>query len=282
MLTDLPACRLAPAQLDTIKVRLQTQVAGVDGKMPFNGMVDCAKKTFAHEGMGGLYRGAASPLLGAMAHNAGVFFSYGQAKKLTGADQVGAPLYTYFLAGALSAVPISFIETPVDLLKIKMQSQVGKGEYSGVIDAARKLSRAHGIAGLYQGGVASWTRNIPCFGMYFLGSEFGYRQVVPPGTKATPDQVFIGGLVGGGIAGFCFWGIFYPLEVVKTRMQSDHIEVAKRRYSSFMDCVRKTNTEGGAAAFYKGYVPSMVRAVPVNAAIFCAVYSVKDRLNNAL
>jgi hypothetical protein len=46
--------------------------------------------------------------------------------------------------------------------------------------------------------------------------------------------------------------------------------------------VRKTHAEGGAAAFYKGYVPSMVRAVPVNAAIVCAVYSVKDWLNNAL
>ena len=64
-----------------------------------------------------------------MAHNAGVFFSYGMAKTITGADQLGAPLCTYFLAGSLAAVPISIVESPVDLLKIKLQSQVGEGEY---------------------------------------------------------------------------------------------------------------------------------------------------------
>lgn len=37
----------------------------------------------AREGVKGLYAGAASPLLGAMAHNAGVFFSYGMAKQVT-------------------------------------------------------------------------------------------------------------------------------------------------------------------------------------------------------
>ena len=43
-------------------------------------MMDCIKKTLAKEGPAGLYAGATSPLAGAMAHNAGVFFSYGAAK----------------------------------------------------------------------------------------------------------------------------------------------------------------------------------------------------------
>lgn len=38
----------------------------------------------------------------------------------------------------------------------------------------------------------------------------------------------------------------------------------------------KTQAEGGVKAFYKGYIPSLTRAVPVNAAIFCAVFQVKD------
>lgn len=46
-------------------------------------MADCFRKTMAREGVKGLYAGAASPLIGAMAHNAGVFFSYGMSKKVT-------------------------------------------------------------------------------------------------------------------------------------------------------------------------------------------------------
>lgn len=65
--------------LDTIKVRLQTQSST---NPEFTGMADCFRKTWAREGLGGLYAGAASPLLGAMAHNAGVFFSYGMAKRV--------------------------------------------------------------------------------------------------------------------------------------------------------------------------------------------------------
>lgn len=41
-------------------------------------MIDCFRKTFIKEGFGGLYKGASSPLAGAMFHNAGVFFSYGK------------------------------------------------------------------------------------------------------------------------------------------------------------------------------------------------------------
>jgi len=244
-------------------------------------MADCARKTFAGEGLGGLYKGAASPLLGAAIHNAGVFFSYGQAKRLTGADVKGAALSKYWLAGAIASVPITVLETPVDLFKIKLQTQVGSGgEYSGVIDAGKKIIGKYGWKGAYQGFAPTMARNIPCFATYFCFSEFGYRLVNPVDSPTAPTvtKAFLGGLVGGAIAGFGFWGIFYPLEVIKTRMQSDHIDVAKRKYSSMMDCASKTYAEGGVAAFYKGYTPAIVRAIPVNAAIFCVVFSVKNAM----
>jgi len=57
--------------LDTIKVRLQIQGPG---QKQFNGAIDCLRKTVRNEGFFALYKGSASPLLGAMAHNAVVFF----------------------------------------------------------------------------------------------------------------------------------------------------------------------------------------------------------------
>jgi len=228
--------------------------------------VDCARKTFAGEGLGGLYKGAASPLLGAAIHNAGVFFSYGQSKRFTGASEKGAPLSTFWFAGALASIPITVLETPVDLFKIKLQAQVGKGEYAGVIDAGRKIIGKYGWRGAYQGFNPTMARNIPCFATYFCFSEAGYRWVNPPdGPTPSTARAFLGGLVGGACAGFGFWGIFYPLETIKSRMQSDAIEVEKRKYSSMLDCARKTHAEGGIQAFYKGYVPAIVRGIPVNA-----------------
>jgi solute carrier family 25 carnitine/acylcarnitine transporter 20/29 len=65
-------------------------------------------------------------------------------------------------------------------------------------------------------------------------------------------------------------------------MQSDNIAIDARRYTSYFDCVRKTYADGGVIAFFKGYVPSLARAIPVNAAIFCAVFQVKERMKAIL
>jgi len=95
---------------------------------PFTGTVDCIRKTVAYEGIAGLYKGAMSPLAGAMALNAGIFFAYGQSKllvsKVTGRSQKEMTLLDYFIAGALTGGFVSPIETPVDLLKCKLQAQV--------------------------------------------------------------------------------------------------------------------------------------------------------------
>ena len=91
--------------------------------------------------------------------------------------------------------------------------------------------------------------------------------------------------------------MLYPLETVKTRMQSDHIQVSKRMYSSLADCFRKTyvstvevsrmrilvtlnQAENGIPTFFKGYMPSLARALPVNSAIFCAVFAARNELDH--
>lgn len=50
-------------------------------------MGDAFRKIMAEEGVKGLYAGATSPLMGAMAMNAMVFFSYGASKKVSAFEQ---------------------------------------------------------------------------------------------------------------------------------------------------------------------------------------------------
>ena len=51
-----------------------------------------------------------------------------------------------------------------------------------------------------------------------------------------------------------------------------------RRYKSIVDCASKTLREEGAAAFFKGYTPTIARAVPVNGAIFLAYSAAKEAM----
>lgn len=64
---------------DTIKVRLQTQSST---KPIYSGVIDCFKKTLQWEGIGGLYKGMSSPMVGQMAFRASFFTAFAESKKL--------------------------------------------------------------------------------------------------------------------------------------------------------------------------------------------------------
>jgi len=259
--------------LDTVKVRLQNQVDVPGQVKQFNGMLDTFRKTVQIEGVKGLYKGATSPLAGAMAHNAGVFFSYGQAKNwlAAGKGMDKLTLSDYFIAGAITGAFVSHIEGPIDLLKVKLQAQVGAGQYKGVWDCVTQLLRSRGPQSLYQGYAAVQMRNIPAFAVYFEFFEQAKSWVTPAGQQPT----LFGTFLAGGWAGFGFWGIFYPFDVIKTRMQTDATFPKDRRYKGTIDCFNQIYTQEGAKGFFKGYYPAVLRAVLVNACIFYAVSAVK-------
>ena len=78
--------------------------------------------TLRREGPRGLYKGAASPLAGAMAQNAACFFSWGLAKKMVAGDGEGELSPSQMVcAGLLAGGACVVVETPIDLLKTQMQ-----------------------------------------------------------------------------------------------------------------------------------------------------------------
>eukprot|EP00164_Ancoracysta_twista_P006506 GFYU01009063.1.p1 GENE.GFYU01009063.1~~GFYU01009063.1.p1 ORF type:complete len:298 (-),score=82.20 GFYU01009063.1:201-1094(-) len=269
---------IAGHPLDTVKTRLQTQVI-VPGQPPqYAGMIDCFKKTSAQEGWRGLYKGAAAPLAGAMFHNANLFFSYGQSKnivmQMSKTDKMESR--HFFAAGMMTGGFVSLIEAPIDLFKCKLQAQTaavegGKPQYTGVYDCAKQTASRYGIRGVYQGLGATWLRNIPAFGCYFCAGDTVKQVMTPPGEKPSTQVMFLSGAA----AGFAFWGLNYPLELIKTRMQTDHSEMSQRKYKSIIDCATKTLRNDGVQAFFRGYTPCLIRAIAVNGAIFLAVESTK-------
>eukprot|EP00028_Trichosphaerium_sp_Am-I-7-wt_P013358 CAMPEP_0168509822 /NCGR_PEP_ID=MMETSP0405-20121227/1039_1 /TAXON_ID=498012 /ORGANISM="Trichosphaerium sp, Strain Am-I-7 wt" /LENGTH=155 /DNA_ID=CAMNT_0008527423 /DNA_START=182 /DNA_END=646 /DNA_ORIENTATION=- len=131
--------------LDTIKVRLQTSER-------YGGMSDAFVKTFRQEGLGGLFKGAASPLAGAVVHNAIIFFSNGRFKQFWADKNGNTTGWRMFMSGAFTGVAASVCEGPIDLFKCKMQAQIGSGQFTGVYDCVKQIIQQQGIRGIYQGG----------------------------------------------------------------------------------------------------------------------------------
>ncbi|XP_076941837.1 mitochondrial carnitine/acylcarnitine carrier-like protein [Bidens hawaiensis] len=287
---------------DTIKVKLQSQPTPPPGQLPkYSGAIDAVKKTLAAEGAGGLYKGMGAPLATVAAFNALLFTVRGQMETLL-RSAPGAPLTVnqQFIAGAGAGVAVSFLATPTELIKCRLQAQ-GAGaavvveasaavvteagaagatataakaataavpvRYGGPMDVAKQVLRSEGgIRGLYKGLFPTLAREVPGNAAMF-GVYEALKQYMAGGT----DTSGLGRgslMLAGGLAGGAFWASVYPIDVVKSVIQIDDYKNPK--YSGSIDAFKKILKAEGVGGLYKGFGPAMGRSVPANAACFLA------------
>eukprot|EP01129_Flabellula_baltica_P002817 TRINITY_DN1270_c0_g2_i1.p1 TRINITY_DN1270_c0_g2~~TRINITY_DN1270_c0_g2_i1.p1 ORF type:complete len:234 (-),score=33.18 TRINITY_DN1270_c0_g2_i1:37-738(-) len=226
------------------------------------------------EGYFSFYRGVSSPLLFGMIHNAVIFYSRGQIeyalRKYHNITTGELPLSFVYLSGLLTGIPISFVETPMELMKIKLQTRKNISFASYL----PSIIKNNGFRGLYQGYVPCLLRAVPQFGGYFLGFEYVSRKLTHPGKELSYPACFLAG----SFAGLACWVYSYPVEIIKTHIQQDHFVKSQRQYHGMIDCGKQIYAKQGIKGFFKGIVPCLLRAAPVNGSIFLAVTFSKRQL----
>lgn len=269
---------------DLVKVRMQTAERGV-----YSSALDVARKTIAREGLArGLYAGVSAPLVGVTPMFMVSFWGYGVGKQLVESfsptpvarDQAGNPQYTIgqvSTAGFLSAIPMTAITAPFERVKVLLQLQGQKelkpGEkpkYANGLDVVRQLYREGGLRSVFRGSAMTLARDGPGSAAYFATYEYVKRSLTPKDANGHPT----GGLslsavlVAGGAAGVAMWIPVFPIDTVKSRLQS--AEEGSR--ASIMGTIRGVyKSGGGIRAFFPGFGPALARAVPANAATFLGV-----------
>ncbi|KAF3170876.1 hypothetical protein TWF788_010047 [Orbilia oligospora] len=113
---------------DTVKVRLQTQ-------NHFKGPLDCFTQGLRNDGITGLYRGIAPPLVGAAAENAGLFFGY---------------------TASQNVIRQSFYSSYDPEQKLPMPALVTCGAIAGAFFS--EVIKAHGILGMWHGQSGTFLR----------------------------------------------------------------------------------------------------------------------------
>ncbi len=264
---------------DTVKVLLQTQPA----ENPiYKGPLDAATKVVKAEGFGGLYKGVTSPLAGQMFFRATLFFGYARAKEIVGVSP-DDPL-SYCKAGMLAWMAGSFFESPIDLYKSQWQSQIIKAkqtanyvpEFKSVGECVKASFKHSGIRGPFQGFGATLTRNLPAGAIYFGVFENAKNHFAKGNANGVATDVQI--MAAGGLGGFCYWSLFYPIDVIKSALMTDNIDPKKRQYKGFLDAGSQLIKQGGVKRLYAGLVPCLLRASPANAGMLYTVDKIKQML----
>lgn len=243
--------------LDTVKVRLQTQVI-VPGTPPkYAGVFDCIRQTVAHEGVTGLYKGMAAPLLGYTPMWALCFFGYDVGKRVVGGTKTPDQMTVAQLAvaGSISGFFTTLVMGPAERIKSLLQVQGANTQklYAGPIDVIQKI----GVRGVFQGTLATLYRDVPASAGYFGAYEYTKRLLRGPDGKTSDSGL----LLAGGMAGVMNWAVCMPMDVVKSRIQTAAVGAS----TNFVTIFKNILVNEGPLALYKGFGAVMIRAFPCNA-----------------
>ncbi|KAI8631546.1 mitochondrial carrier domain-containing protein [Xylariaceae sp. FL1651] len=260
---------------DIVKVRLQTTTQ-------YSSALDAARSIYAREGALAFYKGTLTPLLGIGACVSIQFGAFGYARRYFESVNAARPRGAskdlsygqYYGAGAFAGVANSVISGPIEHVRIRLQTQPHGAArlYDGPLDCVRKLSAQGGgvLRGVYRGEAVTVLREAQAYGMWFLAFEWMMNADAARNGLARKDIPAYKVALYGGLAGEALWLGSYPLDVIKSKMQTDGFG-ANMRYKSMRDCFAQTWRAEGMRGFWKGIGPTLLRAMPVSAGTFAVV-----------
>ncbi|KAI0823417.1 mitochondrial carrier [Trametes gibbosa] len=272
---------------DIMKVRMQTAPAGT-----YAGMMHCASGIFKNEGPLAFYKGTLTPLLGigvcvsiqfaALEYSKRYFGRQNVLNGRGGTDGMALGSGQLFAAGVFAGLANGAVSGPVEHIRIRLQTQSATNPmYAGPFDAIKKIWTQHGVAGLYKGQVVTLWREALGYGAYFWAYEkLMQREIAQKGIRR--DQVNPAKTVlFGAAAGYVLWAVIYPIDMIKSRMQTDGFSPADgQKYKSTLDCVRTVWRTEGFPAFLRGLGPTLIRSPFANGATFLGFELASRLLHN--
>ncbi|KAG9406475.1 hypothetical protein AC1031_002795 [Aphanomyces cochlioides] len=254
--------------LDTVKVQLQTQSTRNGAFSAFGHIAGLVQR----EGPAVLYRGLPMPLFGTVVETACLFATFGQVKNLLyGTKTESLATSQIATAGGVSGCIVSFILTPIELIKCRMQVTT-KALYKNTGDCIVQSYRREGLGVFFKGLVPTMWREIPGTAAWFSTYHVSVKYL--QGDKETKSELDV--VAAGALSGIAYNGAFYPADTVKSHVQT---HPSHRRS---LDVVREIYSLHGIKGFYRGLVPTVIRAIPANAVLFYTYEEVQAFFHHAL
>ncbi|RFU34084.1 hypothetical protein B7463_g2249, partial [Scytalidium lignicola] len=235
-------------------------------------MLAVAQSICIREGPLAFYKGSVAPLIGVGVCVSLVYSSFNGCHHalefLKGESPRSAdyktPLSQIYIVGGTAGFANSFIAGPMEHIRIRLQAQTDTASlryYSGTRDCIQKIFQEAGLAGLYRGQTATMLREFSNYGIWFAVYECLIRQVMQIQNKKRDELPSWQIACCGGLVGEVLWVAGYPIDVIKSKMQTDGFG-ENQRHRKMWDVIHHTRKVDGLYGFYRGLSPTLLRAMP--------------------
>ncbi|KAI0876392.1 mitochondrial carrier domain-containing protein [Hypoxylon argillaceum] len=283
--------RTATAPLDRLKVYLL-----VNTKSEANAALKAAKKgqpisalrnagrpliaavtdLYKSGGVRGFFAGNGLNVVKIMPETAIRFGAYEAAKNaLAGLEGHNDPHninpYSKFVAGGAAGMAAQFCVYPLDTLKFRLQSEYVSGGARGnalLFQTARKMLAEGGVRAAYRGVTMGLIGMFPYSAIDMGTFELLKVTYIQYKAKASgcheedaQPSTFATGLMGASSGAFGA-SVVYPLNVLRTRLQTQGTSMHPARYTGIWDVAHKTVKNEGFRGLYKGLMPNLLKVAP--------------------
>merc|ERR1712142_277723 len=256
--------KTATAPIERVKLLVQNQDEMIkQGRLdkPYNGIVDCTRRTMAAEGVYPFWRGNLANVLRYFPTQALNFAFKDQIKAIfkTSKDapqwlKFGTNIASGGFAGTLSLMFVYSLDYARTRLANDAKGKGGERQFNGLIDVYVKTLKSDGIQGLYRGFTISAVGIFIYRGMYF-------------GLYDTLKPLLIGKDAGNlGLSFLLGWGVTvtaglmsYPIDTIRRRMMMTSGGGVK--YKGSIDCGMQILKNEGFMSMMKGAGANILRGV---------------------
>lgn len=177
----------------------------------------------------------------------------------------------YLIAGGVAGATSRTATAPLDRLKVVLQVQTSEAR---LVPAVKAMWKEGGLSGFFRGNGLNVMKVAPESAIRFYTYELLKKIIGNAQGEEKRDIGTSGRLLAGGTAGAVAQTAIYPMDLVKTRLQTYACEGDKVPKLTALS--KDILVQEGPRAFYRGLVPSLLGMIPYAGLDLAAYETLKD------
>ncbi|XP_039124812.1 calcium-dependent mitochondrial ATP-magnesium/phosphate carrier protein 3-like [Dioscorea cayenensis subsp. rotundata] len=177
----------------------------------------------------------------------------------------------YLIAGGVAGATSRTATAPLDRLKVVLQVQTKRAQ---ILPAIKDIWREGRFLGFFRGNGLNVMKVAPESAIRFYAYEMLKNFIGSMEGESKSDIGASGRLIAGGMAGAVAQTAIYPMDLVKTRLQTYTSESGQ--VPSIGKLSKDIWIQEGPRAFYRGLIPSLLGIIPYAGIDLAAYETLKD------